>query len=584
MKKQSFLLCCLSAGLLFVFIACNKKDDAASPFLKIAPATGLLDSAIGSSTSFTLSSNVQWKLAVSPATATNWLQIDKMSGENSSDVKLTVIGKDNSAGSPVVITASAADNSDVPSATFTVSQKSFLKVDRSALTLNLDGAGASYDSFTVTTNVQWKLTTSSSWLQIDTTVKPGGSMLVKVSPKADNIPTGSLNGSVTVTPVGTTSVQPVVIPVALNIKWGIERFSPEDGSIGTEVTIYGVFGPNPTVAISGVTMPVKSSNANQIVFTIPAAGVGGKIKVYTNNNSYTSVKEFILHKGWTPRGTYTYNHQYAFDGITFVYNGSIYFGLGDAYNANVEGKNTIYKLDTSTFTWSTAFTLPAGMLPRTYPFTFTLGNKVYIGGGNKAGTSTSLHDVWELDPATSTWRQMTSFPNTGTQTMGYTSGSNAYVLSEGDSRYPSGSSMYLFSVTDPTDPGTWTFDQNIPLIEDHLSCFTLKNVGFFGGGYDSYKSSSTANFYRYSPLVVGGLVNLTALPEPAATSALRVPGFSVGDKGYMLCKLKNLHEYNPVNNTWTSIGTAPMDMYFAAAIGNRIFAWNYLGNIAEYIP
>src|SRR5687768_2494355 len=127
MKLQSFFLCCLSACLFFVFTSCNKKGDA-SPFLKIDPATGLLDSTIGSTTSFTLSSNIQWKLSVSPASATSWLQIDKMSGENSSVVKLTVTGKDNSAGDRVVITASAADNSEIPSATFTVSQKGFLKV------------------------------------------------------------------------------------------------------------------------------------------------------------------------------------------------------------------------------------------------------------------------------------------------------------------------------------------------------------------------------------------------------------------------------------------------------------------------
>jgi hypothetical protein len=132
MKLKLFWGCCLSAFLFLFFSSCHKKD--ASPFLSIKPEITLLDSAIGTKTLFVVSSNIQWKLSVSPASAANWLQVDKMSGENTASVVLTVIGKNNSAEDNVVITASSADNSNSLSATFIVSQKGTLITDRTSLT------------------------------------------------------------------------------------------------------------------------------------------------------------------------------------------------------------------------------------------------------------------------------------------------------------------------------------------------------------------------------------------------------------------------------------------------------------------
>lgn len=248
-----------------------------------------------------------------------------------------------------------------------------------------------------------------------------------------------LRGSVTVSPAGSNqALKPVVITVQQDVNWGIHSFSPQEGIAGTEVTLTGIFGANPTVSLSGLQLPVKSSSSNQIVVTIPGNAIGGgPFAVNFDNRTWESSKYFTLHNGWNPRNQVAlFGPLYAMDGISFVYNGSIYFGLGSpSYSNQKNGATTIYKLDTVNFAVSPAFTIPSNMSIRSYPFIFTLNNKVYIGGGRVPDKFSPLHDVWELDPANGTWRQMTSLPNTGVQNMGYASGSHAYVQSIQDKKF-----------------------------------------------------------------------------------------------------------------------------------------------------
>jgi hypothetical protein len=578
--KQSFLLC-VFACLFFVFSACNKKKDA-TPFLSIDPATALLDSTIGPATSFTVSSNIEWKLSVSPASASGWLQLDKTSGENTSVVQLTVIGKNNAAGQNVVITASPANGSNTPSATFTVSQNGFFNVDKQSL--SIDAAAGSYDSFTVVTNMQWRITAVPYWIKLDTALQAAGKMVVKMNASEDNLTGAKRDGFITLTPISSNnSVQPVKLSVSQQLNWGIQRYSPAEGPVGTEVTLYGVFGANPAVYISDIKCNIISTSGNKIIVTIPSNAVGGKFMVKFDNNHilYSAPTAFTLRNGWNIRGRYTYDRNYAVNGITFTHNGSIYFGLGTGIaDYTPAGTNAIFKLDTSTFTWSQVTTLPSDMQPRRYPFCFILNNKVYIGGG-----SNGLHDVWEYDPGNSTWRKMASIPDNGMQTMAFTAGNIAWVQSAGSPRHFSGSSMFTFTVSGPDDPGTWLFDANIDVTQNYTSSFTIDGkIGYFGGGYDMTSAAFPTKFYRYDPLLPG-VVAMQSLPKPAVTGQVKAPAFTVGNKGYILCQYKDLYEYDAATNTWTLVSTIPggNTMYFAAAIGNRIFAWTSMGNIIEYV-
>ena len=59
----------------------------------------------------------------------------------------------------------------------------------------------------------------------------------------------------------------------------LNYFTPAIANVGTDVTIKGVFGTNPTVKVNGVAVPVKSSNDSIIVITVPTGATSGKVTV-----------------------------------------------------------------------------------------------------------------------------------------------------------------------------------------------------------------------------------------------------------------------------------------------------------------
>ena len=76
------------------------------------------------------------------------------------------------------------------------------------------------------------------------------------------------------------------------------EFTPNEGSIGASVTIYGTgFSATPsqnTVTFNGVTATVTSSAANQIVTSVPAGATSGTITVTTPSGSATSSELFTV--------------------------------------------------------------------------------------------------------------------------------------------------------------------------------------------------------------------------------------------------------------------------------------------------
>jgi len=64
-------------------------------------------------------------------------------------------------------------------------------------------------------------------------------------------------------------------------------YSPDTGSSGTQVTIYGNnFGSNPTVTFNGAGASVISSSATQIVVTAPSS-TSGTVSVTTSTGTAT---------------------------------------------------------------------------------------------------------------------------------------------------------------------------------------------------------------------------------------------------------------------------------------------------------
>jgi Carboxypeptidase regulatory-like domain/IPT/TIG domain len=76
------------------------------------------------------------------------------------------------------------------------------------------------------------------------------------------------------------------------------EFTPNNGAVGTEVTIFGTaFSSTPTnntVKFNGVTATVTSSTATQIVTTVPAGATTGPISVTTSTGTAVSSSSFVV--------------------------------------------------------------------------------------------------------------------------------------------------------------------------------------------------------------------------------------------------------------------------------------------------
>ncbi len=81
----------------------------------------------------------------------------------------------------------------------------------------------------------------------------------------------------------------------------LKSFTPEEGAVGTDVTISGsYFGPDAAsnmVKIGGETAVIKSASSKEIVATVPANGVSGKITVESGGLSATSATDFTVLDG-----------------------------------------------------------------------------------------------------------------------------------------------------------------------------------------------------------------------------------------------------------------------------------------------
>jgi len=106
------------------------------------------------------------------------------------------------------------------------------------------------------------------------------------------VPDGATTGSITASsPAGTSSPSTSVFKVTPKIN----SFTPTSGTVGELVTIVGTnFNGVTQVKIGTVIAPIVSSTATEIVVTVPATAVTGKISVTTPDGVAVSVANFTV--------------------------------------------------------------------------------------------------------------------------------------------------------------------------------------------------------------------------------------------------------------------------------------------------
>ncbi|MCX6316120.1 MAG: galactose oxidase [Bacteroidetes bacterium] len=139
---------------------------------------------------------------------------------------------------------------------------------------------------------------------------------------------------------------------------------------------------------------------------------------------------------------------------------------------------------------------------RTEAVSFTIGTKVFVGGGYDG--SDRLNDFWSFDQNTGTWLRIADFP--------------------GNSR-------------------------------NSAVAFAINGKGYVGTGYDD-NDTKLKDFWEYDP----GTNIWTRKADFGGTGRYNAIGFSIGDKGYVGTGydgnyLKDMWQYDPSANTWTQVAS-----------------------------
>jgi N-acetylneuraminic acid mutarotase len=134
---------------------------------------------------------------------------------------------------------------------------------------------------------------------------------------------------------------------------------------------------------------------------------------------------------------------------------------------------------------------------RTEAVTFTIGDKVYVGGGYDG--SDRLQDYWSFDQNTGTWKPIANFPG---------------------------------------------------VARSSAVAFSINGKGYVGTGYDD-DDNRLKDFWEYDPVTN----NWTRKTDFAGTARYGALGFSIGAKGYITTGydgnyLKDMWEYNAATNNW----------------------------------
>lgn len=133
---------------------------------------------------------------------------------------------------------------------------------------------------------------------------------------------------------------------------------------------------------------------------------------------------------------------------------------------------------------------------RTEAVIFTIGDKVYLGGGFD-GTD-RLNDFWEFNQTTGTWIRKADFPGTA---------------------------------------------------RNSAAAFSINGKGYVGTGYDGL--NKLKDFWEYDPATN----TWTPIADFGGTARYGAVAFAIGNKGYVATGydgnyLKDLWEYDPSANTW----------------------------------
>jgi len=207
---------------------------------------------------------------------------------------------------------------------------------------------------------------------------------------------------------------------------------------------------------------------------------------------------------------------------------------------------TLCSIDSSAQgSWTQKATFPG--MNRDFPFSFSIGNKGYVGCGQDT-LNNVVSDFWEYDPATNTWAQKANFGGLPRWTAtGFSIGNKGYA---GLGSTVGNSTIYQdFWEYDPAT-NIWTQKANFGGGNRFVAIgFVIDTLAYVGTGI-----SINNDLWQYSPAT-----NLWIQKSNMPTGTTDANSFAIGTNGYVMggCYNTNLWQYNSLANTWTQKANLP---------------------------
>lgn len=341
----------------------------------------------------------------------------------------------------------------------------------------------------------------------------------------------------------------------------ISGFSPSNGGISKTIVISGSHFDNKKtknrVKLGSLIVAVDSATENTIYVKVPSIQVydSVKISVEVAGMTATSSSYFTLLFPWTQRNkpsmmmadnTVSFavqNNAYLIkpnSASLYVYNSATDLLTATpnlpeapgnhpiAFSANNAGylliNNDLWKLDTSTMTWSAQKAYPGTVSD--YMFSFTIDNKAYVGNFHSA------KDVWQYNPLTNSWNQVADFAGGfyfSDLPWGY------FSFATGKSGYlgidRSGGSVKQFWQYTPTT-NLWTRKTDFtPDGHSDFCSFVINDKAYVGMGYieNGYAGAVSNNIWQYDETNDKWIKGISAPKTTAVYTS-----FVINDKAYIL--------------------------------------------------
>lgn len=292
------------------------------------------------------------------------------------------------------------------------------------------------------------------------------------------------------------------------------------------------------------------------------------------NPAYESIAQGF----WIQKADFGGNARYFGSGMAIGNKG--YIGLGSTSSS--PSNNDIWQYDPATNTWGQISDFTND---RIYAACFSIGNKGYVCSGcywdGTSGTQPFVfyQDMWAYDPSTNAWTQKANFPGTGRNgAIGFEIFGKGYV-GMGLHRENTGANTYyndLYEYDPLTDQ--WTQKTSLPAsTRSYCINFSIGKYLYVGLGVSNVTQYIT-DIWQYDTQT-DTWTQKNNFPGPARKYA---SSFVIGSKAYIFGGMnasqyfKDLWEYDPFMDTWTQKEDLPSAPRYSA-IGFSVNGKGYIG-------